>query len=551
MVTIKDISDHILSRWCRLLFNPICKWHYKYAFFSKAALCISGLVFSHSLVEFSVMKLLEDYLSSTWSKQHLAKVTAIINLQDGVSAVSAVIVAHFADSCVGRFNMILLSTLTYITGLVLLGFSTNVGIYVGLLAVALGKSGSDPVLKDFLADQMSGKKDFNKDEERIEVRRKVWWRIAWILGAITVFNGTLPSWAVTFLVSILFMGASCWIFWIGFFYYDQHDLVQTPLNICYRVFMTAISKRHLSYPSTPNEFHGNLTAGILLLPEVRFFGWLDKAAIKSSEEEGHGMFCTVEEVSAVKRLLTMMPMWANFVAYCLIKSTSNTFFIEQSNNLKMGDRIIALFLLHSLVSFYKKCGPLVKIGAGMVFSIACCIAACLVETRRLYLIKEEGIDPDAVDPEEQTISMTVYILLPQFLLFALMESLAGNGLEEFVDDHIPDSMRRYGPLFNECALSFGYFLSIPLLLLFRIWFGDTINRSHLQRYYLFLAILSSIFFGIYVYLSPKYARMEVIPSESKDTELLKLEEGARDQIEFKPTETTVKGMQSTNSSTIP
>ncbi|KAM4073024.1 hypothetical protein ACB094_11G185000 [Castanea mollissima] len=519
MITIKDIPNHILSRWCRLLFNPICKWYYKNAFFSKAALCISGLVFSHSLVEFSVMKLLQDYLSFTWRKQHLAKVAAIINLQDGVSAVSAIIVAHLADSCVGRFNMILLSTLTYITGLVLLGFSTNVGIYVGLLAVALGKSGRDPVLKDFLADQMSGKKDFNKDEERIEDRRKVWWRIAWISGAITVFFVTPPSWAVTFLVSILVMGASFWIFWIGFFYYDQHDLVQTPLNICYRVFMTAISKRHLSYPSTPNEFHGNLTAGILLLPEVRFFRWLDKAAIKSSEEEGHGMFCTVEEVSAVKRLLTMMPMWANFVAYCLIKSTSNTFFIEQSNNLKMGDRIIELCLLQSLVSFCvqilfehkkvrQKCGPLVKIGAGMVFSIACCIAACLVEIRRLYLIKEEGIDPDAVDPEEQTISMTVYSLLPQFLLFALMESLAGNGLEEFVDDHIPDSMRRYGPLFNECALSFGYFLSIPLLLLFRSWFGDTINRSHLQRYYLFLAILSSILFGIYVYLSPKYARME-------------------------------------------
>lgn len=38
-----------------------------------------------------------------------------------------------------------------------------------------------------------------------------------------------------------------------------------------------------------------------------------------------------------------------------------------------------------------------------------------------------------------------------------------------------------------------------------------------------------------------YARTEVIPSESKDTELLKLEEGARDQIEFKPTESLSTG----------
>ena len=154
----------------------------------------------------------------------------------------------------------------------LVGFSTKVGIYVGLLAVALGKSGRDPVLKDFLADQMSGKKDHHKDEERIEDRRKVWWRIAWLLGAIIgFFVMRYALWAVTFLVSILVMGASFWIFWIGFFYYDQHELVQTPLNICYRVFMTAISKWHLSYPSTPNEFHGNHTGGIFLWLEVRVF----------------------------------------------------------------------------------------------------------------------------------------------------------------------------------------------------------------------------------------------------------------------------------------
>lgn len=154
----------------------------------------------------------------------------------------------------------------------LLGFSTNVGIYVGILAVALGKSARAPVLKGFLADQMSGKKNLQKDEERIEDGRKVWWRIPWILGAIIgFFMMQYALWKVIFFVSMPVMGASLWIFWIGFFYYYEHDLVQTPLNICYRVFMTAISKRHLSYPSTPNEFHGNLTGGILLSLKVRFF----------------------------------------------------------------------------------------------------------------------------------------------------------------------------------------------------------------------------------------------------------------------------------------
>ena len=67
------------------------------------------------MVELLVLTFLEDYFAYAWSEQHLAKSTAIINLRGGVSAVSAVIVAHIADSCVGRFNMILLSTLTYMT----------------------------------------------------------------------------------------------------------------------------------------------------------------------------------------------------------------------------------------------------------------------------------------------------------------------------------------------------------------------------------------------------------------------------------------------------
>lgn len=67
------------------------------------------------MVEFAVLKILEYDLLHIWNKEHLAISTAIINLQDGVSAVSAVVVAHIADSCVGRFHMICLSTLTYIT----------------------------------------------------------------------------------------------------------------------------------------------------------------------------------------------------------------------------------------------------------------------------------------------------------------------------------------------------------------------------------------------------------------------------------------------------
>ena len=69
---------------------------------------------SHSLVEHAVMSILIDYLTDIWKKQHLPKAVAIINLQDGVTTVLAVVLAHVADSCIGHFKMVVFTTVAYI-----------------------------------------------------------------------------------------------------------------------------------------------------------------------------------------------------------------------------------------------------------------------------------------------------------------------------------------------------------------------------------------------------------------------------------------------------
>ena len=73
---------------------------------------------SHSLVDHAVMSILIDYLTDTWKKQHLSrlpKAVAIITLQDGVTTVLAFVLAHVADSCIGRFKMVFFTTVAYIS----------------------------------------------------------------------------------------------------------------------------------------------------------------------------------------------------------------------------------------------------------------------------------------------------------------------------------------------------------------------------------------------------------------------------------------------------
>ena len=70
---------------------------------------------SHSFAEYAAVSFLIVYLTENWKKEHLPKAVAIINLQEGVTIVLAVVLAHVADSCMGRFKMVSFTTVAYIS----------------------------------------------------------------------------------------------------------------------------------------------------------------------------------------------------------------------------------------------------------------------------------------------------------------------------------------------------------------------------------------------------------------------------------------------------
>ena len=250
------------------------------------------------------------------------------------------------------------------------------------------------------------------------------------------------------------------------------------------------------------------------------YRWLDKAAIidertNLEDKEIGGQLCPVKQVREVKGVFTLIPIWITYFGCSLVAATGNTFFIEQSRNMNFYTTIgvpltiVNFVVLRSFIRFiisflfsWKKPREQsvtgIRIGAGMVCSIICCLRARYVEVFRLNLIEETGIDPS--DPD-QFIPMSVLWLVPQFFWLGLMEGLAYDGFQEFFYNHVATSMRIFTPSFCDCVLGFGNFISIPVVLLCRSWFKDSINTSHLERYYLALAILSSVFLVFYVYAS--------------------------------------------------
>ena len=258
----------------------------------------------------------------------------------------------------------------------------------------------------------------------------------------------------------------------------------------------------------------------------------------SSSPQNVENLCSVEQVTQVKCFLTLIPLWTTFLAYSLVQATGNTFFIEQSTDLKntiaTNDTtvLVAFFVLNSFLRFIiprlfwseKARNPnvtLVRIGIGMICSILCCIAAWQVEVHRLeqvHRLKEiKRLNPD--NDLSDTISMSILWLLPQFILLGLTEGLVEEGLWEFFIKHVTKSMWNSGQLLTGCILSFGNFFSIPCVQLVRSWFKGTINDSHLDMYFLTLAILSSVFLCFYAYASISNSKYADIRDLSKEAEL--------------------------------
>ena len=93
-------------------------------FFGKNKKCCflqwtSGLIVSRTVINSAVVEVFIDYLTTAWEEDpsknrgYLPTAATIVNLQDGISTVSAVVVAYIADSYLNCFTTIVICALTY------------------------------------------------------------------------------------------------------------------------------------------------------------------------------------------------------------------------------------------------------------------------------------------------------------------------------------------------------------------------------------------------------------------------------------------------------
>ncbi|KAG9453946.1 hypothetical protein H6P81_006850 [Aristolochia fimbriata] len=545
---------------------------------------VSGIVFSNSFAEYVLVLSLIDFLTSIRGQQ-LPYAAATINLIEGLGSVLSILGALLSDAHLGRFWVIFFSVPCYILGLGLFTLSasdklsappTTALFYIALLFIAAGRGGQQHTLRAFGRDQFESKIG---DGVKARIHNRAWWYLGTLVGVVAgiTVNSFLSqedidrdrpslSWVFGGIFSLAAMVVTLVLFASGTSLFTRVTPQGSPLLRVLRVFLAALQNRRLRYPENAGQLfeerngclHDSVPSNILKdpsvvyssLPHTEGLRCLDRAAIRdpSDHQDAEAQvrrwkLCTVTQVEETKVLLRLFPIWSTFLMYGVVLSMGDTLFLEQGGNLdnhlskqmtvplsallafsRFSDVVTIQFLLplvNRVLKLDEGIPPKMRIGLGLLISIPCCVTAAEVESRRLIVVKEKGL----IDDAEDTVPMSIFYLVPQFVLLGVMEGFMSDGLSGFFEDHVPPRMRVYKELSSESVIGAGSLISALLIVTTReatmlggkrSWFQYIVNGSRLDLFYWLITILSVVNLLFYVFVAVKQSPPKLPPAQVGD-----------------------------------
>ncbi|GAA0160569.1 hypothetical protein Leryth_014537 [Lithospermum erythrorhizon] len=541
----------------------------------KASLFIIAIEFSERLSYFGIGTSLIIYLTKV-IHQDLKIAAKNVNYWIGVTTLMPLVGGFLADAYLGRFSTVLASSIIYLMGLLLLTMSRvipslkpcgtetcqdsttihEIVFFIAIYLVSIGTGGHKPSLESFGADQF----DDDHAKERIQKMSFFnYWNAGLCAGlllgvTVIVYIQDHVSWALADIIITIVMATSIIIFCLGRPFYRFRRVNGNPFTPMLQVIGAAFSKRNLQYPSDSSQLYEapKSSESFLgrLLAHTNQLKCLDKAAIiderqsLEEQEKNPWKLTTVTKVEETKLLINMIPIWITSLPFGICQAQSSTFFIKQGTTLdrKIGHSfelppasifaIAAIGMILSVIIYDSILIPILikttknergmsilqRIGFGMIFSVATMIIAGLVEQRRLDIVKN--------DQHGTSISMSVFWLVPQFLIVGIADGFTLVGLQEYFYDQVPDSMRSLGIAFYLSVIGAANFVSSLLItVLDRLtektgnsWFGKDLNSSRLDYFYWFIAAITGLNLCVYVFVARRYCYKNVKKSSVSGVE---------------------------------
>ncbi|KAL2893512.1 Protein NRT1/ PTR FAMILY 5.10 [Bienertia sinuspersici] len=411
----------------------------------------------------------------------------------------------------------------------------TISIFFSLYLVAIGQAGHKPCVQAFGADQFD---EQDPQESKAKSSFFNWWYMGMCLGpllVISVLNYIQDNvgWGLGFGIPFIIMTIALVIFLIGIPTY-RHIVTGEERNASVRigrVFVAAARNWHIKQSIIDVEEESQ---GFCPTHGSEQFRFLNKALVSSSSDD-KGKACCKTDVEETKAVLRLFPIWVTSIVYAIVFSQSATFFTKQGltmdrslgPNFSVPPASLQSFISLSVVLFIpiydriivpvartstgKPAGitMLQRIGTGMFISTISMVIAAIVERKRLETALKHGL----IDLPNATVPMSVWWLVPQYVLFGVSDVFTMVGLQEFFYDQVPTELRSVGLSLYLSVFGTGSLLSSLMVSVIdkatgsngkESWFSSNLNRGHLDYFYCLLAGLSIIEIALFVLFAKSY-----------------------------------------------
>ncbi|KAK9283125.1 hypothetical protein L1049_011356 [Liquidambar formosana] len=508
--------------------------------------------------------------------QPIATAAKNVNVWVGVSSVFPLFGGFVADSYLGRFKTILISSVIYLIGLILLTLSVSVVplrhrravFFTALYILAVGEGGHKPCVQTFAADQFD---DDTPEEKKAKSSFFNWWYLGIVFGAasavlVVIYVQEYVGWAVGFAMPTAAVAVALVVFLIGTFSYRREGPVGSPLTRVAQVFVAAAKKWRVSvardvwnvcWDDARGGTHEEGGATVRTLARTNQFRFLDKAMIiddidASSKTRNYWRLCSVNQVEEVKLLIRLLPIWFSCMIFAIVIAQLSTFFTKQGSTMVRSigshfhippatlhvstglvilitvpiyDRILVP-IARNITGLPSGITMLQRMGIGMFLSILTMVVAALVEAHRVSIAKAHGL----INSPKATVPMGVWWLLPQYMLSGVSDVFTIIGMQELFYDQMPEKMRSMGAAAYVSTIGGGSFLSSIVITIVQAissrygskWLGDNLNSAHLDYFYWVLAGLSTINLVFYIWAAKGFVYKKVEgdnPLEDKELSL--------------------------------
>ncbi|KAJ4828272.1 hypothetical protein Tsubulata_028280 [Turnera subulata] len=446
----------------------------------------------------------------------LVKASNILTNFGGTSSFTPLIGAFFADSFAGRFWIIIAGSIFY---------ELESGLAAGI------SSTGTTFAWDWLAT-------LTALTVVVYIQDHVGW--GWGLGIPTI---------------AMFLSILAFVF--GSSLYNKVKPGGSPLVRLAQVVVAAFKKRKAVVPQDTSLLYQNkeLDKEISLdgrLLHTDQYKWLDKAAIVTeSDKQPPNLWriATVHRVEELKCIIRMLPIWASGILLVTSSSHLHSFVIQQarsmdrhlSHSFEIPPASLSIFsiltMLIGLVIYERLFVPfarrftgnpagitcLQRMGIGLFINIIATIVSALVEVKRKKVAAAHNLldDPKAIIP------ISVFWLLPQYILHGIGEVFMSVGHLEFLYDQSPETLRSTAAALYSLTTSLGNYIGTLVVSLVHKYTGSennwlpdrNLNRGRLDDYYWLVTGIQAVNLVYFVTCAYFYAYKPIEEVKEEEVEL--------------------------------